>query len=103
MIIPFKTRKKIDPRKIKEIETLLQKKTDNKNLRLIRWSDVVSKIVPASRVFKIPFFDSKNIETKSHPWRLCPIGEHWVKRHPKKLSSGKVTDHDGHCRKNKKS
>jgi len=55
VIIPFKTRKKIDPRKIKEIETLLQKKTDNKNLRLIRWSDVVSKIVPASRVFKNSF------------------------------------------------
>jgi hypothetical protein len=103
VIIPFKTRKKVDPRKIKEIETFLQKKTDNKNLRLIRWSDVINKVVPASKVFKIPFFDSKNVETKSHPWRLCPIGKHWVRRHPKNLSSGKVTDHDGHCRKNKKS
>jgi hypothetical protein len=54
-------------------------------------------------VFKIPFFDSNNVETKSHPWRLCPIGEHWVRRHPKHLRSGNLTDHDGHCRKNKKS
>jgi hypothetical protein len=102
-IIPYKTRKKIDPNKLKEIELLLKNKTKDDNLRLIRWSDVVSKIVPASRIFKIPFFDSENIQAKSHPWRLCPIGEHWVRRHPKKLNSGKVTDHDGHCRKNKKS
>jgi Transglycosylase SLT domain len=102
-IIPFKTRRKINPKKIKDIEILLQKKTGDKNLRLIRWSDVISKIVPASRVFKIPFFDSENVEIKSHPWRLCPIGEHWVRRHPKHLNSGKITDHDGHCRKNKKS
>jgi len=102
-IIPFKTRRKVDSKKIKEIENLLKERTGDKNLRLIRWSDVISKIVPSSRVFKIPFFDSKNVETKSHPWRLCPIGEHWVRRHPKQLNSGKITDHDGHCRKNKTS
>jgi hypothetical protein len=102
-IIPFKTRKKLDPKKIKEIEVLLQKNSGVADLRLVPWSEVISKIVPTSRVFKIPFFDSKNIETKSHPWRLCPVGEHWVRRHPKKLVSGKFTDHDGHCRKNKKS
>ncbi len=102
-IIPFKTRRKVDPTKIKEIETLLRDKTGEADLRLIRWSDVISKIAPKSRIFKIPFFDSKNVETKSHPWRLCPIGEHWVRRHPKQLNSGKITDHDGHCRENKKS
>jgi hypothetical protein len=102
-IIPFKTRKKVDAKKIKEIEFLLKKKTGEPDLRLIRWSDVIGKIVPASRVFKIPFFDSTDVTTKYHPWRLCPIGEHWVRRHPKHLRSGNVTDHDGHCRKNKKS
>lgn len=102
-IIPFKTRRKVDPKKIKETEFLLQKKTGDADLKLIRWSEVIDKIVPTSRIFKIPFFDSENVETKSHPWRLCPIGEHWVKRHPKHLHTGKVTDHDGHCRKNKKS
>ena len=102
-IIPYKTRKHVDLVKINELEKTLQKKTGEADLRLIRWSEVIGKIVPASRVFKIPFFDSRDIELKAHPWRLCPIGEHWVKRHPKHLGSGKVTDHDGHCRKNKKS
>ncbi len=103
VIIPYKTRRKIDSEKIREIEFLLQKKTGEADLRLIRWSEVTGKIVPVSKVFKIPFFDSTDVTIKSHPWRLCPIGEHWVRRHPKNLTSGKVTDHDGHCRKNKKS
>jgi hypothetical protein len=102
-IIPYKTRKHIDLTNINQLEKTLQRKTGEADLRLIRWSEVIGKIVPASRVFKIPFFDSRDIEIKAHPWRLCPIGEHWVRRHPKHLGSGKVTDHDGHCRKNKKS
>jgi hypothetical protein len=101
-IIPYKTRKLVDLVKINELEKNLQKKTGEGDLRLIRWSEVIGKIVAVSRVFKIPFFDSRDIETKAHPWRLCPIGEHWVRRHPKHLGAGKVTDHDGHCRKNKK-
>lgn len=39
---------------------------------------------------------------KNHPWRLCPLGEHWVRPHEKQLKSGVITKHDGHCRKNKK-
>lgn len=101
-VIPFKTHKQIDPEKMKDIEKLLQERTGEVDLKLVRWSAIIGKIVPISRVFKVPFFDSRDIEIKAHPWRVCPIGEHWVRRHPKLLRSGKVTDHDGHCRKNKK-
>lgn len=103
VIIPFKTRKKVNQKKISDIESLIRDKIGEPNLKILRWSEVIDKIVPTSQIFKIPFFDSTNRVEKSHPWRLCPIGQHWVKRHPKKLRSGKVTDHDGHCRKNKKS
>lgn len=103
VIIPYKTRKDVVPTLIRELEKKLQIKTGEDDLKLIRWSEIIGKVVPASRIFKIPFFDSENVETKSHPWRVCPIGEHWVKRHPKNLRSGRMTDHDGHCRKNKKS
>jgi len=34
-------------------------KTGEADLRLILWSDVISKIAPKSRIFLIPFFDSK--------------------------------------------
>lgn len=101
-IISYKTRKKIDSEKMEKTEVLLQKETGQAELKLMKWSEVIGKIVPTSKVFKIPFFDSSDVSIKFHPWRLCPIGEHWVRRHPKRLHSGSVTDHDGHCRKNKK-
>jgi hypothetical protein len=42
---------------------------------------------------------------KSHPWRLCPAGEHWVRTHPLKVSvSDKnptgLTSRHGHCASN---
>jgi len=41
------------------------------------------------------------ILSKNHKWRVCPLGEHWVKEHPRKTDSGK-TSVEGHCRKNPK-
>ncbi len=32
---------------------------------------------------------------------MCALVEHWMRRYPKNLRSGKMKDHDGHCRKNK--
>jgi hypothetical protein len=98
-IIPFKTRNRVTQFKLSEIEQELKLKLKNEELKLVRWSEIIGKIMPLSRVHKIPFFDTKNIEVKN-PWRACPIGQHWVSRHPKNLKSGKTTDHDGHCRKN---
>jgi hypothetical protein len=42
---------------------------------------------------------------RSHPWRLCPAGQHWVKTHDRKVSvSSKnpngFTEVEGHCRIN---
>lgn len=42
---------------------------------------------------------------KSHSWRLCPIGEHWVTDHPlwippTKKRPGYHTTRDGHCAAN---
>ena len=36
---------------------------------------------------------------KSHPWRMCPNGEHWVNSHSRKTSNG-TTKVVGHCRAN---
>jgi len=38
-----------------------------------------------------------------HAWRLCPVGEHWVRTHPltippsRKSPIGKLTTRKGHC------
>jgi hypothetical protein len=42
-----------------------------------------------------------NLQELKHPWRICPLGEHWVKEFPRKTSSG-TTSVEGHCRKNPK-
>jgi len=99
--IIFKTRKSIPLERIQATEEILRSEFDQPKWKLDRWSEMIGKIIPKSKVYKIPFFDSRNIEERS-PWRLCPIGEHWVRRHPKDLRSGKMTDHDGHCRLNPK-
>ena len=46
---------------------------------------------------------SKN--QKLHPWRICPIGQHWVSPHPLQIraTTGNpkgVTIRHGHCRSN---
>ncbi|MCK5074320.1 MAG: transglycosylase SLT domain-containing protein [Bacteriovoracaceae bacterium] len=42
---------------------------------------------------------------KQHPWRKCPIGEHWVREHERKIGVSEknldgVTIVEAHCRKN---
>ncbi|MBI4040944.1 MAG: hypothetical protein HY390_03635 [Deltaproteobacteria bacterium] len=45
-------------------------------------------------------------EKKVHPWRLCPLGQHWVRTHPmhvppsKKNPAGSVTSRKEHCARN---
>lgn len=49
--------------------------------------------------------DYKMTDRKNHPWRECPLGEHWVKEHERKVEKSQknpegITIVDGHCRKN---
>lgn len=44
-------------------------------------------------------------DKKQHPWRKCPIGEHWVREHERKVEVSEenpdgITIVDAHCRKN---
>lgn len=96
--IPFKTKKEVSAKKISSIQEQLQKET-GVQWEFIQWSKFIGKIVPESKVYKAPFLDTRDIEIKNS-WRVCSIGEHWVRRHPKQLRTGQITDHDGHCRKN---
>lgn len=43
----------------------------------------------------------KNKKEKSHPWRKCPSGKHWVSAHPRRSKSNKIAIVDGHCRINR--
>ncbi|HRO66184.1 MAG TPA: transglycosylase SLT domain-containing protein [Pseudobdellovibrionaceae bacterium] len=55
---------------------------------------------------KSPPKTSDEAAGKSHPWRLCPIGQHWVRAHPLTVPASetrpeRVTTRRGHCRVNK--
>lgn len=43
----------------------------------------------------------KQKKEKTHPWRKCSTGKHWVSAHPRRSKSNKVTIVDGHCRLNR--
>ncbi len=96
--IPFKTKKRISATKLKSLQKKIQNET-GVEWDFIWWTKAIGDILTESKVYKIPFLDTENYEIRS-PWRVCPLGEHWVRRHSKYLKTGKLTDHDGHCRKN---
>jgi hypothetical protein len=95
--IVFKTRKRLSPDKIKKAQNALEIEFGKDSIEFVRWSDLIGSIIPLSKVYKIPFFDSRNIKELS-PWRQCPIGYHWVKQHDRQKKN--LEDVDPHCRRN---
>jgi len=94
--IVFKTRKKIEPAQVKEAEKNLRIEF-GKDFKLFRWGEIIGKIIPKSKVYKIPFFDSREVKVYS-PWRQCPLGYHWVREHDRQKK--RLEDVDPHCRRN---
>ena len=48
----------------------------------------------------------KEKQKRSHPWRMCPPGQHWVSEHPLKVPVSEknptgITIRDGHCHGNR--
>src|SRR3989344_8541905 len=95
--IIFKTKKKVLSDKPQKIQKELQVEIGEDLIELVRWSDIIGKFFPASHVYKVPFFDSREIKEYT-PWRICPIGYHWVKRHDRLKKN--LEDVDPHCRRN---
>lgn len=90
--------KKIDPEKLLEANFVLKKELVDPAVELLSWIDNVGEIIPKKNVYKIPFFSTAEIK-ETNPWRVCPIGGHWVRRHDRQKKH--LEDVGGHCRKNK--
>lgn len=90
--------KKVDSDKLSEANLLLKKELADPAIEFLNWIDNVGGMIPKKNVYKIPFFSTNEIK-EINPWRVCPIGEHWVKRHDRQKKH--LEDVDGHCRKNK--
>lgn len=66
---------------------------------------LVQRILKNEKVIATSPKADKLQELKSHPWRLCPIGQHWVRTHPMKVPESNnnpngMTSRDGHCANN---
>jgi hypothetical protein len=94
-----KTFKKIEPQKIEQVKLSLRSELIDPTIELLQWIDTIGGLIPRNNIFKIPFFDTNNL-LEHNPWRICPIGESWVKRHFRQKKN--LEDVDGHCRKNPK-
>jgi hypothetical protein len=69
--------------------------------------DLVNKVIKKKIEKKTPKGTEVVQKTKSHPWRQCPIGEHWVVTHPMKVpvsdkNPDGITSREGHCALNPK-
>jgi len=90
--------KKVDTEKLSEANLMLKKELADPAIELLNWIETVGGLIPKKNVYKIPFFKTDEIK-EINPWRVCPIGEHWVRRHDRQKKH--LEDVDGHCRKNK--
>lgn len=68
---------------------------------IMAWGDLPKEYLSGIQRDKKLFWTPKDIEVLS-PWRSCPIGQHWVKRHDRHLRTGTLVDRDGHCRRSPK-
>lgn len=63
---------------------------------LVNWKNIFKEYLPQIQKEKKIFWTKDHIVKRS-PWRICPIGSHWVKEHVKR---GNTDSTDSHCRKN---
>lgn len=96
--IVIKANKNFDKVQFDELNLLLRKELSDPSMELLGWIDTVGGLIPKKNIYKIPFFNTEEIK-EYNPWRVCPTGEHWVRRHDRQKKA--LEDVDGHCRKNK--
>lgn len=96
--IVIKAKKNFDKAQFDELNLLLRKELRDPSIELLGWIDTVGGLIPKKNIYKIPFFKTEEIEVYNL-WRVCPIGEYWVRRHDRQKTN--LEDVDGHCRRNK--
>lgn len=83
----------------KKISLLKNKLEDSSfpyKVDLVNWAEIIDEFLPSVKKEKKVFWTKKEAIVRS-PWRICPVGYHWVKEHTK---SGNSDATNGHCRKN---
>jgi len=97
--LTISSRSKEAPKRLNLLRQELSESNVPYIVEIVYWPEMAEAFLTEVRKTRIPFWDPSMIVKRS-PWRICPIGEHWVREHPRKRQKGPVEDVDGHCRKN---
>lgn len=88
-----------DPELNKKISKLRSELEDSKipyKCDLVNWFEIIDDYLPAIKKNKKIFW-TKNDVLITSPWRICPLGYHWVSEH---LKEGNIDTTNPHCRRN---
>lgn len=94
--LAFKSKNKDLDDKLIELRFELEDSSIPLKVDLVNWDKIIKEYLPNIKRQKVPFWDKDEIDRKT-PWRICPLGQHWVSEH---LKSGNSDSTDGHCAKN---
>lgn len=86
-------------RDISKIKDALEESDLPYQFDIIHQSKVIPEYQKQINRQKVLFWRPEQ-DKKTNSWRVCPAGEHWVKRHLRQTRSAKISEVDGHCRKN---
>ncbi|GAB4016856.1 MAG: hypothetical protein Fur0010_16930 [Bdellovibrio sp.] len=95
---------KVKKEQIKNYVLKLENALEESNLPykfdIVLWEELFPEYKKEINKNKKLIWSTDEIEIRS-PWRVCPIGQHWVRRHDRINAKGRIEDVDGHCRKNR--
>jgi uncharacterized protein len=92
------TSKKIKD-KIPHLQDLLVESNIPFKVDAVAWEDIAKEYFQEINKTKRYFWSSSEID-ETTPWRICPLGQHWVCYHDRVSKLGTPHDVDGHCRLN---
>lgn len=94
--LAFKSKDKDLNSKIAEIKNKVEESNFPYKFDIVNWDEILKEYLPTITKQKKKFWSKDDVIITS-PWRICPVGFHWVKEHLKK---GNVDPTNPHCRKN---
>lgn len=94
--LAFKSKDKDLNKKISKIKMTLEESSLPFKCDLVNWDEIVHEYLPTIKKQKKVFWTKDDVLIFS-PWRICPLGYHWVKEH---LKEGNSDLTNPHCRRN---
>jgi uncharacterized protein len=82
--------------KIQKLKNELEESSIPYKCDLVNWDEIIQDYLPSVKKYKKLFWSKDDVIINS-PWRICPVGYHWVKEH---LKEGNLDTTNPHCRRN---